>query len=527
MEFSQVQQRASVPGSPILNAFKAEREAARALGAARSQPLPSRSGARGPFTAASSDRLTASWMAGQRAINDELRGDLDALRTRARDLGKNNDYGRKFLRMVARNVVGASGFILQARVQDAPGKPDGLANTAIEAAYFKWAKRGSAEITGRMSFADACRVMMMAVARDGEALARIVRGSAAGNPEGFALQMLDVARIDTQRNRAPGRGQNAIILGVEVDDYQRPLAYWLKDRADSTSSTAARIPAGDMLHIFVPETAEQMRGIPWMHASMLSLHDLGEFNRSALLAARKGADTLGFITSPDGTAQGMGDVAGGVDGEALQISAPGTYDVLPEGYDMKAFDSKYPNEVFDPFTKAILRRIASGLDVAYNGLANDLEGVNYSSIRAGVLEERDQWTTLQNWFIDAFLEPIYTEWFARAMTAGVITMPNGSALPIAKAAKFAAHEWQGRRWTWVDPLKDIEAARLEVKTGIASPQMIAARNGVDVEDVIASIAAFEAMVATSGVTLVDYSSGGSAPSAQDTPSEPGVSPALP
>lgn len=58
----------------------------------------------------------------------------------------------------------------------------------------------------------------------------------------------------------------------------------------------------------------------------------------------------------------------------MQISAPGTFDVLPEGYDMRAFDSKYPTEAFDPFTKAILRRIASGLDVAYNGLANDLEG---------------------------------------------------------------------------------------------------------------------------------------------------------
>jgi len=246
-----------------------------------------------------------------------------------------------------------------------------------------------------------------------------------------------------------------------------------------------------------------------MHASMLSMHDLGEFNRSALLAARKGADTLGFITSPDGTSDGQGDALGSDSAAPLSISAPGTYDVLPEGYTMQPYESAYPNTVFEPFTKAILRRVASGLDVAYNGLANDLEGVNYSSIRAGVLEERDQWTTLQNWFIDAFLEPIYTEWFARAMTAGTITMPNGSALPIGKAAKFFAHEWQGRRWTWVDPLKDIEAARLEIKTGIASPQMIAARNGVDVEDVIASIAAFEAMVAAAKVTLVDFSGGGS------------------
>src|SRR5574343_143655 len=126
MTFETAQQRAATPGSPILNAWKAEREAQRA------------------FAAATHDRLTASWVAGQRAINDELRGDLDALRARARDLAKNNDYARKFLRMVARNVVGASGFVLQARVQDGPGKPDSLANAAIEAAWWRWCKRGSA-----------------------------------------------------------------------------------------------------------------------------------------------------------------------------------------------------------------------------------------------------------------------------------------------------------------------------------------------------------------------------------------------
>lgn len=506
--FARAQAMASHKGSRILDQFTAQREAARAMRAARNMPLPGRGGARGPFMAAAHDRLTASWVTGARAINDELRSDLDALRARARDLGKNNDYARKFLRMVSRNVVGPAGFTLQARVQDAPDKPDSMANAAIEGAFHRWAKRGVAEITGRMSFADACRAIARAVARDGEALVRIVRGAQARNPEGIALQLLDVARLDTNRNQAPRAGGNAIVMGVEIDEFHRPIAYWLKDKADGSTASSRPMPAADLLHVYVPEDAEQVRGIPWMHAAMLSMHDLGEFNRSALLAARKGADTLGFIVSPDGTAPPADEDE---DGIPLQISAPGTFDVLPEGYDMKAFDSKYPNEVFDPFTKAILRRIASGLDVAYNGLANDLEGVNYSSIRAGVLEERDQWTTLQNWFIDAVLEPIYTEWFARAMTAGVITMPNGSPLPLAKAAKFAAHEWQGRRWSWVDPMKDIEAARLEIKTGIASPQMVAARNGVDVEDVIASIAAFEAMVAKAGVTLVDFTNGGSQP----------------
>lgn len=484
----------------------------------REQPLPSR-GKRGPFLAASSDRLTASWMTTQQAINDELRADLDKLRARSRDLAKNNDIAKKFLRMVSRNVVGPAGVILQARVTDAPQRPDTLANAAIEGAWFRWGKRGSAEITGKLSFADVQRNVIATVARDGEALVRIIRGADARNPERFAVQLLDIARLDTQRNQNPATNRPAIIMGVEVDDYLRPLAYWLKPRTDAGSAAAVRVPAAEVVHVFLPENAEQVRGLPWMHAAMLSMHDLGEFNRAALLTARRGAETLGFIVSPDGSAAGLADEHDG--GEAIKISAPGTYDVLPEGYDIRTPDYAYPNQVFDPFTKAFLRRIASGLDVAYNSLANDLEGVSYSSIRSGVLEERDQWMTLQAWFLDAFLEPIYAAWFDSAITAGTITMPNGSALPASKADKFRAHEWQPRRWSWVDPLKDIEASRLAVRSGIASPQQIAAQNGVDIEDVLDAIAAFEAMAKAKGVTLVEYADKATPAAASPAP-DPGA-----
>lgn len=498
-------------GSAILNRFVAEREAARAMERAAARPLPGR-GARGPFMAATVDRLTASWLAGRQSINDALRGDLDMLIARSNDMAKNNGHAKRFLKMVDRNIIGPKGVVLQARVVDSPNKPDSLANSAIEAAYFRWCQRGSAEITGRMSFVDVCRVIVRSVAREGAALVREVHGQEAGNPEGFALQLISIMRMDTGRNRAPANGVNAIIMGVEVDDYLRPLAYWIKDRVEG--GTAQRYPAQGIHHIFLPEEAEQVRGVPWMHAALLDLHDLGEFNRSALLAARKGADTLGFIVSPNGSGDDASDAVD-EDGTPIKISSPGTFDVLPEGYDMRPFESPYPNEMFDPFTKAILRRVSSSLDVAYPALGNDLEGVNFSSIRAGVLEERDAWMQLQGWFLDAVLEPLYQVWFAKAMTAGCIVMPNGSPLPVSKADKFKAHEWQPRRWPWVDPLKDIEAARQSIRSGISSPQMVAAQNGVDVEDVLRDIAAFEAMVKQQGVSVVSYADGAAAQAGGD------------
>jgi len=458
--------------------------------------------ARRRFDAAAVSRLTAGWMAEQNSIDNELRSDLDRLRARSRDLANNNDYVRKWLQMTAANIVGPNGFLLQVRVEDRPGVQDGMANTAIESAWAKWGRQ--CDITERMGFVDLTRAIVKSLARDGEFLLRKVVGKS--NECGYALQLIDIDRLDTGYNVAAAEGRNAVIMGIEVDSYNRPAAYHLllAHPSNGGSRRRERIPADQIIHRYITDRPEQTRGIPWAHAVIKSLHDLGEYNKSALIAARKGADTLGFFVSPNGEPPAMDDDEAG---EPISVSVPGMYETLPEGYDFRAYDSQYPSATYGEFVKAHLRRIATGLGVSYNTLAEDLEGVNYSSIRSGVLTERDQWMTLQSWLIASFLTPLYEEWLRFALLNGAIKLPNGSPLPLAKYDKFAAHTWLGRRWQWVDPLKDIEAARLAVQSGISSPQSIAAQMGMDVDDVLADIARFEQAVSTTNVSLVSYQSG--------------------
>lgn len=73
---------------------------------------------------------------------------------------------------------------------------------------------------------------------------------------------------------------------------------------------------------------------------------------------------------------------------------------------------------------------------------------------------------------------------------------------MTKWNKFGAHDWQPRRWSWVDPEKDIKAAQLAIQTGVSSPQAIAAQYGMDLEDVIASIAAASAMIKEHDVSSI-------------------------
>lgn len=454
------------------------------------------------FAGARVDRFTAGWLATSNSINRELQGDLDKLRLRSRDLVKNNEFARKFKKLVVANVVGANGFMLQSRVENSPGQPDQIASDSIERAFYEWCRKGVCEISGKVGFVDLTRAVMGGLPSDGEYMVRMVRGNAARNAFGFALQIIDIDRLDTKFNVAPSRNQNAIVMGVEIDAYRRPVAYHiLTSHPDENGSRQReRVSAEDILHDFIYEHAEQTRGVPWMSAAILSLHHLGKFEESALLAARKGADTLGFFVSPDGDPPPIGDTS--QDSEPITVSVPGSYDTLPEGYDFRQYDSKYPDAMLADFNKYFLRKISAGFNVAYNGLANDLEGVNFSSIRAGVLEERDQWMSIQNWFAESFLVPVFNAWLEAALLKGMVTLQNGTILPASRLDKFRAHTWQGRRWPWVDPLKDIEAARLAVRSGVTSPQQIAAQMGMDLDTVLADITRFEQLTANS--TLIDY-----------------------
>jgi lambda family phage portal protein len=462
--------------------------------------LPARKGAVRRFDAARNSRLTHSWHAAERSINTELRGDLDALRRRSRDLARNAPIARKFLEMVVDNVVGPNGFNLQARAADGQ-KQDELANTAIETSFAAWSQAKYCDVSGRLSFADMCRAVIRGIARDGEALVRIRTG--ADNPWRYAIQFLDIERLDTTLNREPSEGQPQIIMGVEMNADGRPTAYWLLNAPlgrDPTGKRHVRVPAAELLHLFITDDPEQVRGVPWGHAVMLTINDLKGYNHAAIVAARVGASKMGFFTSPDGDPTPLGD---GQDSAGVPFTEaePAQFGMLPPGYDFKSFDPDYPHANYDAFVKAHKRDIATGYGCAYNTLANDLEGVNFSSIRAGTLEERDHWMRIQRWLVGVLLDPVYLEWLGSALLAGVITMPNGSALPAAKRAKFAAHEWQGRRWQWVDPLKDIEASVLAIEHGLASPYTIAAQQGLDAEDVLTDIARFKAAAEAKGVKL--------------------------
>ena len=458
------------------------------------------------YAAAQINRLTEGWTTVSMSANASVHRSLDPVRARSRQLANDDEYVKKWLSLVVTNVVGPQGYRFQARVYDNPAKPDTGANNAIEAAWARFCKRGVCDVTGNQSFTGLCQSNIRSAARDGEYLVQIIRGADAGNPFGLALQLLDIDRLDTLLNRPAQANMQAIRMGKEVNAFGRVTHYHLKTAhpgdmyaaAGVQQATHVRMPAEDIIHGFVADRPEQLRGMPWAHAAMVALNNLGGYREAAIIASRVGASKMGFFTTPDGSADPL---ATGTDanGNTITDVDPGTFSTLPTGTSFTPFNPDYPTAMFGDFVKSNLRGVASGLGVSYHSLTSDLEGVSFSSIRSGTLEERDYWTLLQDWFAESFLDRVFDEWIRHALLFGQIKLDNGAPLPLAKLDKFAAHTWQARRWEWVNPLQDIEADVVAITNNLKSPQSVAAKLGMDYEDLLIEIKNAADMRAAMGI----------------------------
>ncbi len=522
------------PGSVILHEFRQAMQHARAAG----QGAPRFRPAARTFAAAETNRLTAGWLTSDASINALLQSALPLLRMRSRSWARNTGPGRRFLSLVRNGMVGPFGFTVQMRCGDwvqQQGrwvwKLDKLANDAIEAAWKEWCLVGNCEVTGKLSFADVCKLQSEILARDGEHLARRVRG--ADNKWGYALQLLATDRLDVARNETPYAG-NEVRMGVERDEKGRPVAYHILrfNPGDARGTRdAERIPAREVLHDFVPVDAEQARGVPWAHAVLLGSHMLAAFSESAVYAARVGASHMGFFLQ--GTGPDLGPVktedfgakpAEAAVGEDKLITdlEPGALELLPKGIvDFKAFDSRYPSEAFGPFVKAHKHDVAAGLDVAHHNLSGDMEGVNYSGARIAELGERDNWRGLTHRFIGTSVRTVFLDWLEMSLLKGAITVPGGGRLPVTKLEKFAAGlTVRGRGWEWVDPKNEALANQIAVKEHFKTRTQVVAASGGNYEDNVLEIAEEQTIRETNGVEL---ESTAPAPAAGGAASEEGDS----
>lgn len=446
------------------------------------------------YAGARIDRLTNAWKSSNQSADSVLRYSLATLRARSRDLAENNDYVAGYLELLSNKVIGPNGVRLQSKVRGGDGKLDKDANGAIERAFAAWGKKGVCDVTGKLSWVECQRLALISVARDGEVFVRIIRQRGI-NQCNLALQFIEADMVDVNKNDTLDNG-NTIRMGVELTPFDRPVAYHVFKRHPgnsgfgSTAGDTIRIPAEEMLHIYRQLRPGQTRGIPWTASIMTRLHHLGAYEEAAIINARTGASKMGFFTRTMDAGSGL-DYTKDPSGNLVSEVEPGSLETLPAGYDFKSYDPAYPSNEYDGFVKRQIKGASCGLPGAtYADLSNDLESVNFSSIRSGTINARDSYRVLQTLLKEHLLIPAFEAWLDMALTFGQVTIVNGrrgpnTTLSVANYDKYNAPLFVGRGWDWVDPLKDQKANSEALANMVTTRTRIAAEMGDDFEDILA------------------------------------------
>lgn len=413
------------------------------------------------------------------ALNASILSGATTAARRAGWYARNNPHVVSAVQGLVANAVGAG-------IKPRALHPDPAVRDRLHDLWRRWTDR--ADAAGLTDFYGLQALALRAMVESGESFARLLTLDDGTGLPPLAIDLLDREQVPADLHREIGDGRR-VRAGIEFDAAGRRIAYhaYARRPGDALAPMALdtiRVPVADIAHLFQPLGAGQLRGITWLAPVLLRLHELDQYEDAALVKAKVAALFTGFIRDPDGTVAGLND--GSASGGVLQVGMePGSLIPLPPGADIQFSNPADPGD-YGAFVKNHIRAIASGLGVPYELVSGDLEGVTYSSIRAGLVEFRRRVEQLQHSVIVfQFCRPVWERFVRLAALSGALDARGFERDP----AVFLAVEWLPPKWEWVDPLKDARAEIEQIRAGLKSRSQSIAERGYDAEAVDAAIAA--------------------------------------
>jgi len=425
--------------------------------------------------AATTGRRLGTWGLSGNGPNTIVSQDGDNLRARARKLVRENPIATNAVESYVANAIGKG---ITPRWQSE--------SKEINQKILKLWKQSvpHMDADGVLSFYGLQSQVVRSVITAGEVLGHmLVTKRDKDNPVPLKLRLMEPDMFKRCTVEYLSRNRT-IRMGIEFDNHNVRKAYhcYLEHPGDTTSmfmftGDTIRIPTEDMLHVFVPLRPGQIRGITRFSTLITRLRQLDEYEDAELTRKKIAAMFSAFVISDSGDAD-LSRLPGGteestdIDGNAITLATlePGLITYLRNG----ANDIKFaqPADVganYQVWLKQQLREIAMGMEVTYEQLTGDLEDVNLSSIRAGLVEFRRRCEAFQNNIIvHQFCRPFAAKWLDIAVLSKAISIPDYTK----NRALYINAFWNADAWAYVDPEKDVKTSILEVRGGFKTREMV-------------------------------------------------------
>ena len=441
------------------------------------------------FEAADYSRLT-DWPLSYSTINRSLKMEYITITLRARWLAQNNEFINGYLNNLTRNVVGPDGFTLQSKAENVLLRPE------IEALWREYNSRvgGFVTMDERQSGRDFDTLVLRTLIIDGEVFIHRVFDPA--SKFGYRYEVLDSMVIDPLYSVPDVGDGGSVAMGVRFDSRGREVGFYLREIKDDyyMSGPRVEVPASDILHIFHKRFPDQARGYTAFAPIILNLNQMDAYKEAELVHARIQACTMA-VWERNGQPTGT-DLLEKTDdkGEFVREMKPGIFPIAPEGYSAKFLQQSSPSNQFGIFWKNMLRSISNALGISYNKAAGDYESVNYSSLREATLEDRSSFEDLQRFIIENWKDFQFND-FIRALALN-------EYIPLSAQADATRHRFFGKRFPWVDPVKEIAAMEKEFDLKLTNPISELERRGLDPDEEIDRWKEWNDKIKAAGLTFM-------------------------
>ena len=223
------------------------------------------------------------------------------------------------------------------------------------------------DIGSRQSFA----TLMSQAARgwffDGESFILLTKGES-GKPR---LQLLEAQSIATPVGM---QSDETVFDGIRFDPRTgRAVAYFIGSEKTQGNLTDVRsIGSDSVVHIYEPNRAGQLRGIPFVSCVINDLHDLDDLQKLEMEACKLGASVAQIVKTVSGEVQASSLRSGGTS-PATQNTAETYYEqvfgssvkVLKNGDSFEQFATERPGVNMREYWRQLTEKVCAGVGIPY------------------------------------------------------------------------------------------------------------------------------------------------------------------
>lgn len=219
---------------------------------------------------------------------------------------------------------------------------------------------------------------------------------------------------------------NPIIGGIEVNEYGRPLNYFLeKATVDITAAPeVVKVPADRVFYLADRTRPSEVREITPLVRALDEIRDLEEFFNAVSFKQKINAAVAVFITTQKDAVASIGRSV--LQQQQAQESKPsqridaGSIKYLDPGQDVKTLVPAGQSSELADFNLSINRRIGAGHNLSYEMMTRDVSMVNYSSARQNLLEDWKVFEGEQQFIVEHFLDFVLEDVVTAAYLAGLV-----------------------------------------------------------------------------------------------------------